>query len=251
MKNQTVVGVFDTKNHAESARKELVNAGFNKSNIDFSTYGEKGRTGESYRAQSETVTGFFGNIFGQDKAKSYADVASRGTVVTVHTDSMERAKKAAAILDQYGAIDFDKRATAYKGHVGTNNLTDDTIKVIEENIAVGKREVQTGSATVRAKIVEKPVQETLRLREEEIYIKRNPVDRPATAADFKEGTVTVTETAEQAVVGKDARVVEEIEVGKKAKTRTETINETVRKTEVDVVKNDGEVVKEYDKTNRK
>ena len=81
-------------------------------------------------------------------------------------------------------------------------------------------------------------------------INRTPVDRPATAADFAaaEGTITLTETAEEAVVGKNARVVEEISIGKEVNTRTETINETVRETEVDVIETEGEVVREYDST---
>ena len=249
MKNQTVIGVFDTKNQATEAREALVSAGFSSSDIDFSAYGENGVVGDSYRAQSETVTGFFGDLYGQENANRYANVASRGTVVTVHTATMDQAKQAASILDQYGAIDFNERATMYesKGYNDyTAELDSDTIKVIEENIAVGKREVVTGGATVRARVIEKPVTETLRLREEHVYIKRTPVDRPATAADFAEGTISVTETAEEAVVAKSARVVEEIEVGKEVNTRTETINETVRETEVDVVETEGEVVRTYD-----
>ena len=42
------------------------------------------------------------------------------------------------------------------------------------------------------------------------------------------------ETAEEPVVGKSSRVVEEVVVGKQSSERTETINETVRGTEVEV-----------------
>jgi len=98
--------------------------------------------------------------------------------------------------------------------------------------------------------VAKPVQETLRLREENITIERTPVDRVATAADFADatGTITLTETAEEAVVSKTARVVEEINLSKEVDTRTETINETVRETEVEVVETEGEIVREYEAT---
>lgn len=243
---QTVIGVFDTNNQASEAKSALENATF--TNNDVTSFGEKGQYNDRYASATDSVYAFFSNLFDtdEDTARGYAEVARRGTVVTVYTDSLDDAKKAAAILDQYGAIDFEERRTAYSGYEN-KDLNADTIKVIEENLAVGKREVQTGAAEVRSRIVAKPVQETLRLREENIFVKRTAVDRPATAADFAaaEGTITLTETAEEAVVSKTARVVGEIEVGKEVSTRTETINEEVRETEVEVVERAGEVVREY------
>jgi len=75
------------------------------------------------------------------------------------------------------------------------------------------------------------------LREENVTVDRRPVDRAVTDADInavKEGDFTVTERAEQAVVGKQARVVEEVVVGKDVTERDKTITDTVRRTEVDV-----------------
>ena len=51
---------------------------------------------------------------------------------------------------------------------------------------------------------------------------------------FKERTIEVEERGEEAVVSKEARVVEEVVVRKEADQRTETVSDTVRKTEVDV-----------------
>jgi stress response protein YsnF len=67
-------------------------------------------------------------------------------------------------------------------------------------------------------------------------VERRPVDRPATEADVAHGEVSfeVRDTAEEAVVAKDARVVEEVVVGKEASDRTETISDSVRRTDVDV-----------------
>lgn len=241
---QTVIGVFDTKNQATQAKQALEAATF--TDVDHQTFGERGRYDDRHASATDSVYSFFSNLFDgdDDAAKGYAEVARRGTVVTVFTDTMNDAKKAAAILDQYGAIDFDQRNAAYTGYEN-KDLSDDVIKVIEEDIAIGKREVQTGSATVRSRIVEKPVEETLRLREENIVIERTPVNRPATAGDFESGSITLTETAEEAVVAKDARVVEEIKVGKEVNTRTETIRESVRETEVDVVEKDGQAVRTH------
>ena len=66
---------------------------------------------------------------------------------------------------------------------------------------------------------------------------RMPVNRPATEADFtafKEGQIEVTESAERAVVAKEAHVVEEVSLGKQVTEREEVIRDTVRNTEVEV-----------------
>ena len=55
-----------------------------------------------------------------------------------------------------------------------------------------------------------------------------------TAEPFRERTIEVTATAEEAVVAKEARVKEEIVVGKDTEERTETVSDTVRRTEVEI-----------------
>lgn len=258
MNSQTVIGIFDIKSQASKAVSALQSANFNTSNIDVSTFGENGTVGSTYSDDDSGVFDFFNDLFGNhENNRHYADVVSRGTIVTVHTQNMTQAKEAAAILDEYGSIDLDERVTAYRD--GTFDASANSkyiaevaatsggrIDVVKEDIAVGKREVETGGVTVRSRIVEKPVQETLRLRYEEVFVDRKAVDRPANAADFATETITVKETAEEAVVAKDARVVEEITIGKDTDTRTETIHETVRETEVEVVNVEGEEVREYE-----
>jgi len=52
--------------------------------------------------------------------------------------------------------------------------------------------------------------------------------------NFKDGDFTVTTQAEEAVVGKEARVVEEVVIGKNVTEREETIRDTVKRTDVEV-----------------
>ncbi len=122
------------------------------------------------------------------------------------------------------------------------------IPVIEEELHVGKRAVESGGVKVRTDVKEIPVEETVKLREENVVVERTPVNRPVSDADIeavKDGDLTITERAEKAVVGKDARVVEEVVVGKKVDERTETVSDTVRRTEVDVEELDAD-----ERTNR-
>ncbi len=129
---------------------------------------------------------------------------------------------------------------ATKGVTASTNMAaeadNETIKVMEERLRVGKREVAKGAVRVRSYVVERPVEEQVRLHEERIQIERRPVDRAVTDADtaFQERTVEARATSEEAVVSKEARVVEEIGLHKDVSERTETVRDTVRKTEVDV-----------------
>jgi uncharacterized protein (TIGR02271 family) len=117
---------------------------------------------------------------------------------------------------------------------------DEVIPVAEEELHVGKREVGGGRVRIRSHVVERPVQEQVTLREEHVSVERRPVDgtmRSGSVNDgdlFRERTVEMEERSEEAVVSKEARVVEEVVVRKEADQRTETISDTVRKTEVEV-----------------
>lgn len=230
------------------------------------TSGYSGSAGSSNADNEESgISKFFKNLFGSDNDESerFSKVAGQGTVVTVHARTADEAEEVADLLDDYGAIDVDDTynqqyagntgGTSYTGTTGnqynntadfstdttagTSDNTSRSIPIIEENLQVGKKEVSTGGVRLRSRIVEKPVEESLRLREEYVRVERNPVDRPATQADldnFQEGTVEMRETAEIPVVAKEARVVEEVSLDKEVEHREETIRDTVRRTEVDV-----------------
>ena len=188
-------------------------------------------------------------------------------MVSVYADTMDRAERAAEVLDEAGAIDVNESvggseysSGAYETGASTLNQernvsnslntdqtssrlsADDTssnrsIPVIEEELQVGKREVETGGMRVRSRIIDRPVEESLRLRHERVTVERNPVNRPATESDletFREGEIEVRERAEVPVVNKQARVVEEINVRKDVEEHEEVVRDTVRKTDVEI-----------------
>jgi len=115
------------------------------------------------------------------------------------------------------------------------------IPVAEEELRVGKREVEKGGVRVTSRVKETPVEEEVRLREEHVNVERRPVDRPVSSADyaFQEGAIEVTEKAEEAVVAKDTRVVEEVVVSKDVAERTEKVRDTLHSTDVDVQRTEG------------
>ena len=269
----TVIGIFDNASEAQQAVDQLISSGFSRSTIDLSSgvSSTQAGSGEAFPDRHVNTSGtrteeladdtkdvgsgignFFSSLFGGDDdedTRKYSTVGDRSSIVTVHADTDEQAERAADILDEAGAVDVNERAAEY-GYVSssvppamtttapvTSLDGDQTVKVIEENLEVGKRTVETGGVRLRSRIVAKPVEESIRLREERVTVNRTPVNRPATGADlnaFQEGEISLTEHAEVPVVSKTANVVEEISVGKQVSEREEVIRDTVRKTEVDV-----------------
>ncbi len=111
------------------------------------------------------------------------------------------------------------------------------LEVVEEQLRIGKRSVDRGGVRVRRYVTETPVEEQVTLRDETINVDRRRVDRTVGSADgdlFTEQTFEFTETDEEAVVAKEAHVVEEVVVGKSVEERTETVRDTVRRTDVEI-----------------
>lgn len=113
------------------------------------------------------------------------------------------------------------------------------IPVVEEQVNIGKRSVERGGVRVRSYVVETPVEEQVRLRDETVTVERRPggmvegsADVPADA--FRERTVEVTETDEEAVVSKTAHVRETVVVRKDVEERAQSVRDTVRRTEVEI-----------------
>ncbi|MES2317144.1 MAG: YsnF/AvaK domain-containing protein [Pseudomonadota bacterium] len=219
-------------------------------------------------------TDIFGTERDED-ARVYSEAVNRGHyVLTVVTDSMPEVERAADLVERFGPIDIDEQAQQWSGGPGTQRpgsgawqqsqpmsqqyaqgsqetlqqgaqqrqgsqqRADTTaIPVIEEELKVGKREVDRGGVRIYQRVVETPVNESVGLREEHVNVERHPVNRPLDPADvaaFQETTIELRETAEEAVVEKTARVVEEVVVGKEVTQRNEQISDTVRRTEVEV-----------------
>ena len=267
--SKTVVGLFSTMAEANKAKQELIASGYGSQDIQvmandegqtfaagttanepgYTDIGSGGGTGIG-----EKVSSFFRSLSGGDDEAHhhYATGVNTGGALLAVTASDEEASEIALSLRRLGARDIESgsnsatsaSATAYTG-TPTTASQGTAIPIVEEELVVGKREVDRGGVRIYSHVVERPVEADINLREERINVERRMVNRPATAADFAAGSGSVLElnaTGEEAVVGKTSRVVEEVVVGKQSSERTEAIHDSVRKTEVDIEQVPGETI---------
>lgn len=267
--SSVVVALFDGQGAAEAARNRLLEAGFPASAIQMTDDASTSTTGSTSsastppaasrsREEEGPIARFFHELFGDDDdpdnatyTRTYGEAHRRGgTVLRVVVPDQSDADRAERLLNEAGAVNIDERSQQWREEgwtgraavaEGSGANTDAgetrTLKEIEEELKVGKRTVARGGVRIFSRMTEVPVEESIRLREEKANVQRRAVDRPATEADlaaFKEGSMEVRETSEEAVVSKSARVVGEVEIGKTVSEREETVRDTVRKTQVDV-----------------
>jgi uncharacterized protein (TIGR02271 family) len=264
--DSTVVAVFQNASDAQAAANELKANGFSQNDIYISS-SETASTNisrtEGTAEHEGGIKGWFKRVFGahddEDWQRYENAVQSGNTILSVDVRNQDL-NRVADILDRYSPIDIHRefgqtgtataasttnapRATATAaGTAGTTAARGSAneqraIPVIEEELRVGKRAVLRGGVRVYSRIIERPVEENIRLREERVRVDRQPVDRPVNEGDLRAGAdqvVEVKEYAEEPVVSKQARVVEEVRVNKEANERTERVRDKVRRTEVRV-----------------
>jgi uncharacterized protein (TIGR02271 family) len=270
MAYEKVVAVFDTSEHAQNAVRALKAGGFSADDISV----VNNETLDDRGAKVATESGFWHRLFGSDidlhEAKVYGHtVNGGGSVVTLRApDTL--VKRAVDILHTHNPVDVNQRAAslgiiaaaaapiasvasqvagkpvaaATPAAIRTDK-DGEVIRLAEEQLNVGKRQVAAGMTRVRRFVTEKPVEAQVTLHEEHASVARRAVTDPAyiREIDWSDRTIEVTETAEEAVVSKSARVVEEVVVGKEGSDRVETVKDKVRRQQVEVERQSGDQTK--------
>jgi uncharacterized protein (TIGR02271 family) len=238
--------LYDTKAEAEAARQRLCSA------VDV----------ENVKVVDQSsASGGMGSFYlSNDDRHAYGEALRRGgALLCAEVDGDSDRDRIVQALEETSSVDLEERQRSWKqegwtpypetrgasaqGFAGTASgaVEEERIPIVEEELRVGKREVERGGARVRSYVREIPVQEEVTLREEHVQVERRPVEQQAagtaaTATDdmLQDRTIEMVERAEEAVVQKVANVREEVVVTKTAEERTEQIRDTVRRTEVDV-----------------
>lgn len=255
----TVVALYDDHAHARMAKDELLASGIDSARIDLNAHGDGGAAAH---AGSDSGGGFLGmlkSIFVPDTdGHAYAEGLRRGGALLSARIEAGQVARVSEILERHHPVDieergrqwresgwngYDARAAPYteaqiaeerSRHAATGS--EEIIPVAKEELRVGKRAVARGGVRVRSYVKEIPVEEKVSLRDETVRVDRRAAGgKDSMVGDpFQERTIEMTETDEEAVVDKVARLKEEVVVRKDVQERSETIADRVRETHVDI-----------------
>lgn len=256
MKYQTIAAAFDTRARAQAAEKALQAAGFHAADISILDK-ELAPNDAIWTGKNPSL---WQRIFGGDvlehEATVYHQTVERGgAVVSVRVPDNEVAH-ATGVLDLYHPIDVRDRALtsgfapapAKKAVVpmtvrqevavspGLAEIHDQVLPLAEEQLQVGKKMIETGKTRVRRFVTERDVAADVTLHEEHAEVIRRAVTDPKFLGDvdWADREIEVVETAEQALVNKTARVVEEVLLKKVGSDHVQTLHEKVRLQQVNV-----------------
>ena len=259
--SRTITALFDTRADAEAGRQRLLDASLDADNVRIHDKSSVGETGYSSHSEPGMWASIKNAFLPDEDRHIYEEGVRRGGFLLTADIDAHQADEAVRALDEAQSIDIDERAAQWKSEgwsapvagaalagtgagiaarpvadqdtrVTANADEAQRLQVVEEQLIVGKREVARGGVRVRSYVTETPVHEQIRLRSERVRVERHPVDRAVDADAFQERSIEMTQTDEEAVVEKSARVVEEVLITKTAEERIEQINDTVRHTDV-------------------
>jgi hypothetical protein len=229
---RTVIGLFDDRKEGERAYAALRNEGYAQADLDILTNDDQDDVPKLANLRK--------NIPSPDSDVYLEGVRQGGTIITasVADSSVGRATE---ILSNFNIVNIAKRAEELRKVDTKLELRDaakhdDVIDVIEEELQVGKEQVERGRLRIYNVVTEREVSQNVSLRDETIRVKRRPIDREVaiTADLFQARSFEMVEVDEIAKVSKTARVVEEVYLGKEVVDKIETIKETLRRQDVEI-----------------
>lgn len=247
MAYEKIVAVYDKAGKASDAARALEASGFPSGDIsvlnrDSLTDAEVHEAGLWRR--------LFGRNVGEHESAVYGrTVEAGGAVLTLRLPDSDVAR-AMKILDVHNPVDVSERSASLSAATPPATRTsvtppavsttpvakEEVLRLAEEQLDVGKRQVETGKARIRRFVVEKPVESQVTLHEEHAEMVRRAVSDPASIrdVDWTDKTIEITETAEQAVVTKTARVAEEVVIRREGSDHVETVRDKVRRQQVEM-----------------
>jgi stress response protein YsnF len=209
----TIIGTAETHDHGRKLVAELVAAGLPDQDINV-------LEGKGEKIMNEIIE----RGFDEETASGFVEALESGRVLIAARTAPEQLDKAVAIMKSYETSDVV---------AGEQKLVE-----VEEELSVGKHKVAQGGVRVTNRVTETPVEQTVTLRTETVETGRQSVERKLSAQEaadaFKEKTVELVGTTEEVDVTKEAHVVGEVSLGKRVEEREQKVQDTVRRTHVDV-----------------
>lgn len=245
---EKVVTAYDSIDKAKNAMKVLQNAGYNASDLSIIDR-------SALKSHETDHVGLWRRLFGENvwdhEAAVYGDTLDKGGAVLAARVPDDEVARVMSLLDVHQPLDVhavaakigetvpvQAKALVTPPIAKTDAKDPETLRLAEEQLNVGKRLFETGTTRIRRFVTERPVEQQVTLHEEHADVVRKAISDPSYVADidWSDKAYEVTETAEQAVVSKTARVVEEVTLRKTGADRVETVKDTVRRQQAEVEK---------------
>lgn len=209
----TIIGTAETHDRGRQLVADLVAAGLAGQDVNV-------LQGKGESIMNEIIE----RGFDEETAHAFVEAMEKGRVLIAARTAPEQIDRAVAIMKSY--------------ETGASLEGEQKLLETEEEISVGKYKVAQGGVRVTTRVTETPVEEALTLRSEIVEAHRQPADRPLgveeAATAFEEKTVELVGTTEEVDVTKEARVVGEVTLGKRVEEREKKVQESVRRTHVEV-----------------
>ena len=140
-----------------------------------------------------------------------------------------------------GQQESGKQEAGQRGGPGQDTSGPNTDKAMtrsEERLHVGTEQTHGGTARLRKYVVSEDVTKTVPVRHEEVRVEREPITDANPGEAMSGGELTeeeheVTLHAEKPVVEKETVPVERVRLGTETVTEEQTVNETVRKEQIE------------------
>jgi uncharacterized protein (TIGR02271 family) len=254
MAYERVVALYDRAEKAKEAARALESSGFDSSDINVSN---GGLMRDKDVRSSSVWQRIFGRSVSDQESTAYGHtITSGGAVLTLRTADTE-VDRAIRILNAHGPMNLhDRSASAQASTTGSTSTAaaasatpatdtgrmsaagEEVLRLAEEQIEVGKRQVAAGKSRIRRFVTEKPVEQQISLHEEHVEVTRRDVPDSKLVdgkdIDWKDRTIEVSEMSEQPVVSKTARIAEEVVIRRRGSDHVETIRDTVRRQQAEV-----------------
>jgi uncharacterized protein (TIGR02271 family) len=225
-------GTLITANVADSAvpRAASILGSFNMVNVSRRA-DDLTRKAQSFRPSATGATA--GAAATASRAASDIGGAAKSAANTLTGRTTEPVRQKPALPVPSAASD----ATSQKQYGLTSPVgNDNVLEVIEEDMEVGKEQVERGRMRIYNVVTEREVAQNVPLRDETLRVQRRPVNRAVNVDPeiFKPRSFEMVEMDEVAKVKKTAHVVEEVTLGKDVVDKIETIKQTLRRQDVQV-----------------
>ena len=245
MAYERVVALYDRAEKAKDAARALESAGFDSSDITVSNGGLM--RDKDVRSNSVWQRIFGRSVSDQESTAYGRTITSGGAVLTLRTQDTE-VDRAIKILNAHGPMNLHDRSTSAQTstaqasttpiETGRNAAGEEVLRLAEEQIEVGKRQVAAGKSRIHRFVTEKPVEQQVTLHEEHCEVTRREVTDPKVVdgkdIDWKDRTIEVSEMSEQPVVTKTARIAEEVVIRRRGSDHVEIVRDTVRRQQAEV-----------------